>query len=202
MSEEPVKASPSPADEPKVAPKVDPVPAAVQLREKLESKSTVSEEQETSLWEGGYSPKAMFGTWIIAALLSIVVLILTVWMIASYFLWVFLAVLAGWAVLGCIYGYRRLGFQYELTTQRFIHQSGLLSRRTDRIEVIDIDDVVAKQGPIQRIFGVGTVVIESSDRSHPKLELKGIANVKDIAKMMDDVRRKERRRRAVHIEAI
>ena len=199
MSEEPVKASPSPsADKPKVAP----VPAAEHLREKLESKRTAGEEEETSLWEGGYSPKAMFGTWILAALLTIVALALTGWMMSNYLLWVFLAVLAGWAVLGCIYGYRRLGFQYELTTQRFIHQSGLLSRRTDRIEVIDIDDVVAKQGPIQRILGVGTVLIESSDRSHPKLELKGIANVKDIAKMVDDVRRKERRRRAVHIEAI
>ena len=52
------------------------------------------------------------------------------------------------------------------------------------------------------MFGVGSIKISSSDRSHPELVLLGIEDVKNIADTIDDVRRKERRRRGLHIESI
>ena len=64
--------------------------------------------------------------------------------------------------------YRKLTCKYRLTSQRFIHESGLLKRVTDRIEVIDIDDVSFEQRIVERIVGVGTVKVKSSDRSHPE----------------------------------
>ena len=79
---------------------------------------------------------------------------------------------------------------------------GILSRRTDRIELIDIDDVSYVQGIIQRVLGVGSIKISSSDRSHPELTMIGIDQVEKIADMIDDARRLERRRRGLHIEAI
>jgi uncharacterized membrane protein YdbT with pleckstrin-like domain len=91
---------------------------------------------------------------------------------------------------------------YELTTQRFVHQAGVLIRQTDRIEVIDIDDVSYTQGVIQRMLGVGTIRITGSDRTHPELVLRGIDKVPEIASLIDDVRREERRRRSLHIESI
>jgi len=131
-----------------------------------------------------------------------------------------------WLVGAVVYGLRRFGVHYELTSQRFIHQTGILTRDTDRIEVIDIDDVSFTQGPVQRVFGVGRITVTSSDRSHPLLHMIGrvfgvgritvtssdrshpllhmigIADVKSVAGLIDDVRRKERRRRSLHIEAI
>ena len=70
------------------------------------------------------------------------------------------------------------------------------------IEVIDIDDVTYTQGVVQRIVGVGTIKISSTDRTHPELALLGIDDVERIADMIDDVRRQERRRRGLHIESI
>lgn len=113
-----------------------------------------------------------------------------------------LIILASWLLLALVYGARRFGIHYELTTQRFIHQTGLLSRRTDRIEVIDIDDVSFFQGPVQRMLGIGTIDIVSSDRSHPVLKMPGIADVKRVAGLIDDVRRKERKRRSLHIQTM
>jgi hypothetical protein len=49
---------------------------------------------------------------------------------------------------------------------------------------------------------VGTIHISSSDRTHPELLLLGIDDVKRVADLIDDVRRKERRQRGLHIEAI
>ena len=40
-----------------------------------------------------------------------------------------------------VLAYRKMGVYYELTTQRFIHKAGILKRTSDRLEVIDIDDV-------------------------------------------------------------
>lgn len=173
--------------------------------EKMQSARTVPPER--SLWKGGYSPKAMYGTWAISGLLSILILIgagmlasgenaSTTWMIAGA------AILIWWCVAIGMFLYRRLGMHYELTTQRFVHQSGILLRQTDRIEVIDIDDVGYTQGIVQRMLGVGKIRITGSDRTHPELILHGIDKVPEIASLIDDVRREERRRRSLHIESI
>jgi uncharacterized membrane protein YdbT with pleckstrin-like domain len=106
-----------------------------------------------------------------------------------------------WAIAIGVYLYRRLSVFYELTSQRFIHSTGMLVRTTDRIDVIDIDDVAYTQGIIQRMLGVGTVRLESKDSSHPSLVLHGIDQVDRVAGMIDDVRRKERRKRSLHIDA-
>ena len=97
---------------------------------------------------------------------------------------------------------RRLGVHYRLTTQRFFHESGILIHTTDLIEVIDMDDITYRQTLIDRMMGVGTIRIASSDRSHPELFLPGIENVKQVAERFDNARRDERRRRGLHIEQI
>jgi uncharacterized membrane protein YdbT with pleckstrin-like domain len=156
---------------------------------------------ERSLWKGGYSPKAMYGTWAISTIVTIAAITgvallspggQTVWMITGA------AILLWWCFAIGTYIYRVLGMHYELTTQRFIHQVGVLVRQTDRIEVIDIDDVSYTQGVIQRILGVGTIRITGSDRTHPELVMYGIDKVPEVASLIDDVRREERRRRSLH----
>jgi uncharacterized membrane protein YdbT with pleckstrin-like domain len=107
-----------------------------------------------------------------------------------------------WLALIAHYFYMRFSRHYALTNQRFTHTRGLLWRQTDRIEVIDIDDVSFTQGPVERILGTGTVRISSSDQTHPELALPGIENVPVVAGLIDDARRKERRRRGLYIESV
>jgi membrane protein YdbS with pleckstrin-like domain len=160
-------------------------------------------EPEKTLWSGGYSPKAMVGWWSAMTALSIVILVGYFMMSIEIPLLVPLGIiLILWLLLVANYLRMRLGFHYELTSQRFIHKTGLLTRRSDRIEVIDIDDVSYEQGPVQRLLGVGSINISSSDRSDPHLHLLGIDKVSEVAGLIDDVRRSERRRRSLHIESI
>ncbi|MFN3190673.1 MAG: PH domain-containing protein [Aureliella sp.] len=178
-------------------------------KEKIDASRSVPPER--SLWKGGYSPKAMYGSWSISVLATIGLIVAgvffateesagdsagTVWMVIGTIIVVW------WIVVIGSYLYRRIGMHYELTTQRFIHQAGILMRTTDRIEVIDIDDVSYTQGIIQRMLGVGKIRITGSDRTHPELVLYGIDKVPEIASLIDDVRREERRRRSLHIESI
>jgi uncharacterized membrane protein YdbT with pleckstrin-like domain len=162
-------------------------------------------DKEEMLWAGGYSAKAMYGSWLLALLVSIAAVVLSLMFIENKGTAVMVAaaiVGAVWIVLLLILAYRKLSLHYELTSQRFVHKQGILRRVTDRIEAIDIDDVTFVQGIIQRMLGVGSVKIVSSDRTHPELWMRGIDDVQQVASIIDDVRRRERRKRGLHIEAI
>jgi len=159
------------------------------------------DDEEVSLWQGGYSAKAMIGGWILAALATAGLAVAMVFFFAVWFVLIPLMILV-WIVPALILASRKLGVSYELTTQRFIHKTGIFRRTSDRLEVIDIDDVTYTQGLVERMVNVGSIRISSSDRTHPELVLKGIENVHVVADTIDDVRRKERRRRGLHIESV
>jgi len=167
-------------------------------------------DNEQELWSGAYSGKSMLGAWILAAMGSAaliaiaVALHLTPLVAFAPFIWAGVAgvIVLLWLYLLCVMYFRKWSMLYELTDQRFIHKAGIFSRLTDRIELIDIDDVSFRQGFIERLAGVGSIKITSSDQSHPELWLRGIANVIEVADKIDNARRKERRRRGLHIESI
>jgi hypothetical protein len=77
-----------------------------------------------------------------------------------------------------------------------------VTRHTRRIETIDIDDVSFQQGLLDRLLGVGTIVIHSSDRTDPVMVLSGIDRVQQVANRIDEARRAERVRRGLHIETV
>jgi uncharacterized membrane protein YdbT with pleckstrin-like domain len=165
------------------------------------SKGADEPEPEEELWEGGYSGKAMLGSWVVAGLATIALIVVAVLFLPSVYVVLALIALI-WIGMLATLAYRKLNIHYELTSQRFVHRTGILTRRTDRIEAIDIDDVTYQQGIVERMLGVGTIRITSSDRTHPELVLIGIDDVKRIADLIDETRRRERRKRGVHIESI
>jgi uncharacterized membrane protein YdbT with pleckstrin-like domain len=156
------------------------------------------------LWEGSYSGLAMVGTWIAVAVIEVAALAGTFRLKNDQAGWTGFVVLSLviWLVPAMVLAYRKLAVKYELTSLRLIHERGILRRVTDRIEVIDVDDVSCEQGIVERMLGVGTIRIQSSDRTHPELSLLGIENVRQVAELIDDTRRKERQRRGLHIEAV
>lgn len=159
------------------------------------------------LWQGGFSGKSMIGSWASAASITILVLIVMMliepmrenanaWLAAAGIIAIV------WLYLIGVMFYRKWGMHYELTSQQLKHREGIFFRQLDRIELIDIDDVNYRQGPVQAVLGVGNIRIKSSDSSHPELTMYGIANIKEVADMIDDARRTERRKRGLHIETI
>ena len=165
--------------------------------------SAAAAEPERELWHGGYSPKAMYGSWLLAVIVTLVAVLLCV-LVPLLMVWIAapIIVVALWVSLLVSFAILRLGVEYTLTTQRFIHKSGLLTRVMNRIAVIDIDDVAYEQRFMERMFGVGTIKLLSSDISDPKLILRGIDDVQRVATLIDDARREERRKRAIYMETV
>ncbi len=163
-----------------------------------------ADDAEQILWEGRFSHRAMIGSWIAAATMTLAVLIIAAMSSLSGQGWLMalLLIAAVWLIVLVRLLYRRMSIHYLLTNQRLVHERGILWRRTDRIEAIDVDDVQFRQGPIERLAGVGTIHVISSDQSTPQFDLVGIEDVSRVATLIDDVRRKERRKRAVHIESL
>jgi membrane protein YdbS with pleckstrin-like domain len=194
--------------EPALAP-ANPQPAAAATpAERLrgfsaEQRTAAAVPTEKELWVGSYSPKDMFGPAAGVAALTVAAIIAgTIFQWTPVWLWALLAIVAMWAALGLLLVYRRLSIRYRLTNQRFFHERGLLTRVVDRIEVIDMDDITFVQGLVDRMLGIGTIRVTSSDRTHPELLVRGIDHVRQVAALMDNARREERMRRGVHIEAI
>ena len=174
------------------------------LRDAINSTRNNNDAAEEELWEGGYCGKAMMGSWLLGFLATIGLLVLAVVIWSSAVLWwiVLAVVVLIWGYLFVVFARRRLGVHYRLTSERFFHEKGILVHTTDLIEVIDMDDITYSQTIIDRLFGVGTIRVVSSDRSHPDLAVPGIAGVKDVAAKMHEARHAERIRRGLHIESI
>ena len=88
---------------------------------------------------------------------------------------------------------QRLGVRYRLTNHRLFTQRGLLSRVHDEIELIRVDDVSVRQNLVQRLFGVGTVTVLSTDASNPRLEIAGVLRPLELKEL---IRAQVRARRA------
>ncbi|MEX0585945.1 MAG: PH domain-containing protein [Pirellulales bacterium] len=163
---------------------------------------TSKQPPEEELWSGTYSPQAMVGPAAALAILTVLGFIGGSFAGGVGVIAATIGAIALWIIFGLVLLYRRMTVHYRLTTFRLFHESGLLSRNRDRIEVIDINDVTLRQGFVERMFNVGTIHIESSDATDPELDMLGIDNVRHVADLIDNTRRAERQRRAVFMENV
>ena len=66
--------------------------------------------------------------------------------------------------------------RYQLSEDRLFYSVGFLNIKDDEILLYRVRDIATSRNLWQRIFGVGTVTVVSSDKTMPTLILK---NVKD-----------------------
>ena len=155
--------------------------------------------------EGGYSGKAMRGHFILAWAVTIAFLGFGVWLsftnkmpgdFWTKIIWGGLAAVPVvlWCWVGCKYIYRVWTIKYRLITYRFYHEEGIFRRIKDVLEVIDIDDIKLERTLWDKIVngGVGTVILKSTDSSHPELILSGLEEPERVFESIDEVRRKQR----------
>lgn len=64
--------------------------------------------------------------------------------------------------------------QYILTTERLVVISGILTRKTETVELYRVKDLLVCQSWTDQIFHTGNISIISEDRSTPVLEIYGL----------------------------
>ncbi|MDG2122497.1 MAG: PH domain-containing protein [Verrucomicrobiales bacterium] len=66
---------------------------------------------------------------------------------------------------------------FELTSQRLRMSQGVFTRTIDEIELYRVKDSLIEQPFWLRVVGLGNLIMDTSDRSHPKAELNAISDV-------------------------
>ncbi|MDD3428738.1 MAG: PH domain-containing protein [Oscillospiraceae bacterium] len=74
--------------------------------------------------------------------------------------------------------------KYALTEDRLFLQKGLLNQTMDEILLYRVRDISWSCSLGQRIFGVGTIKVLSSDKSLPQLELKNIKGSMEVKELL------------------
>ena len=98
----------------------------------------------------------------------------------------------GWWVagLGVLYGLWKFMavrcIRYTLTEERLTDQSGVLNRITDSLELYRVKDTQVLEPIWLRLFGLGDVRVESTDRTTPTVILRAIHKPKEAAMIIRD----------------
>ena len=74
--------------------------------------------------------------------------------------------------------------RYGLSEDRLFMSVGFLNIRDEELLLYRVRDIDTSRSLWQRIFGVGTVVVMSSDKSTPSLELKNIKQPLEVKELL------------------
>jgi len=70
--------------------------------------------------------------------------------------------------------------RYRITNYRIDFERGIFSRDIDTLELWHVEDLHFHQSLLDRILGVGSILVESHDQTLPKLDLKGLPNPRPL----------------------
>ena len=97
-----------------------------------------------------------------------------------YIAWAYLALYALLLItLATRYAVLR-AFSWEISDVKICRRHGILTRQTDYIELYRVVDYRESQTFLQRLFGVKTVVIISTDKSDPSMLICGVPAKEDL----------------------
>ncbi|NNC89388.1 MAG: PH domain-containing protein [Akkermansiaceae bacterium] len=156
-----------------------------------------SDEPEKLVWKGRPSQIVNLGPFTVAVVLD------ALSVVAAFFFWplFFLGFLPiGWAAWKFAVVHCRV---YELTTERLRLFEGVFNQQIDEVELYRVKDTRLERPFWQRVFGLATLILETSDRSHPRIDIRAIrdgAEVREHVRKFVEAMRDKKRVREVDFE--
>lgn len=86
--------------------------------------------------------------------------------------------------------------KYELTDDRLFIEEGFFNTIYNEVRLYRITDVQLTRSLLQKMFGVGTIIVHSSDASLKNFKIKSIKNSNNIIEILSkqvEIQRKEHR---------
>ena len=82
--------------------------------------------------------------------------------------------------------------KYSLTNDRFFIEDGLFRSIEDEVRLYRILDVKLTRSFFQKIFGLGTIEVSSSDKSMQNFKIRNIKNSKNVKELLSELVEKQR----------
>lgn len=133
--------------------------------------------KETQVWSGSPSQAVNTGAYIV---------LLTIPITADL-----LATPISFLIALCFY-WTTKNKKYELTTQRLKIHAGVLFKGTNELELHRITDVQLYQSFWLKIFGLGDIVLTSTDRNSPWVLIKAVRNTHNLREQIRSLAEKQR----------
>lgn len=74
--------------------------------------------------------------------------------------------------------------RYSMSEDRIFYETGLLNTRLDEILLYRVLDISLSISLGQRLFGVGTIILKSSDKTLPELMIKNIKRPREVKEII------------------
>jgi membrane protein YdbS with pleckstrin-like domain len=73
---------------------------------------------------------------------------------------------------------------YRITSQRILIESGVFAKQIEEIDMRTVGDLEFRQGLVERLLGIGTVTVISSDRTTERIRLMGLERPRDLRELI------------------
>ena len=90
-----------------------------------------------------------------------------------------------------------LSCKYRLTTERLIVTAGVIGKQSQELEIYRVRDVTVELPLINRMLGLGTVVVHASDSSSPRVELVAVPDAERVKEQIRQAARAARKAEGV-----
>jgi uncharacterized membrane protein YdbT with pleckstrin-like domain len=95
----------------------------------------------------------------------------------------------------------KIGIEYRLYQDSLEVESGLVSRNIENLQLFRVRDLKLRQSLLGRLFGVGDVMLTSTDQSTPHLTVRGVENPRAVYETLRElVARSQATRRTMIVE--
>lgn len=92
--------------------------------------------------------------------------------------------------------------KYSMTEDRLFVETGLLSIKTEEVLLYRVRDISLERRLTQRIFGVGSIHVVSSDKTSPELLIKNVKMPMDVKELLHRQVEDAKIKRRMHIGEI
>lgn len=89
-----------------------------------------------------------------------------------------------WSDRSRIFGLPITFTKYSMSDDRIFCEKGLLNMKFEEILLYRVRDISMKITLGQRIFGVGSILLQSSDKTAPVLEIKNVKHPRQVKEMI------------------
>lgn len=81
---------------------------------------------------------------------------------------------------------------YKITSQRLIVTTGLIGKKSDELELVRVKDVALEKTAMDRMMGVGTITVYSSDPTTPEIRLEDVPDAEKVKDLLRGAVRAEK----------
>lgn len=154
--------------------------------------------EEKTIWQSRPSQLVNFGFFLFWGILFLVILTLVIYFWDPlHKTWPILPLIGLFAALICLLyiavrWVQTSSLKYTLTSERLLIEYGLLSKRTQSLELYRVKDYTLVEPFLYRLVKLGTVSIVTSDPTTPRLEMRAIPQPRPL---LDTLRRQVETRR-------